>query len=96
MVPVMKGVAAENDLQRLGVLALTGPHQVGGDVLVDGAAGAAARVEAVHQGHLLAVLPVGQGLDGLAVVGIDGHVVAQGVDLGHVHAGEGGAAAVHQ
>ena len=60
-----QGVALEDDFQGLFVFARPGGHQIGGDILLNGAAAPAGGFEAVDEGHLPAVLPVGQGLDGL-------------------------------
>ena len=91
-----QGVALEDDLQGPFVVARPGGHQIGRDILLNGAAAPAGGFEAVDEGHLPAVLPVGQGLDGLAAGGPGAGRLRQGGHLGGIHAGEGGTAAVHQ
>ena len=53
-------------------------HQIGGDVLLDGAAGAAGGGEAVDKGHLFVQLAAGDGLHGLLIVAVGGGHLRQG------------------
>ena len=77
---VRQGVALHDDLERLGELALVHAGEVGRDVLLDGAAGAARRREAAHERELgVDLVRLGR-LDGLLVVLAGGHA---GRELGH-------------
>ena len=84
-----QGVLLQNDLQRLGIPALTAELDILGDVLADGAPALAGSGEAVEEGDLLIELSPGQGLDGLDMVFIAADGEGQGLYLLHVHAGKG-------
>ena len=85
-----QGVLLADNLQSLHQLALAHQLNVGGDILMDGAASLfTGSHEAVDQGNVLLHLAAGQGLDGLHMVsvGLDG--IHQSAQLLHIHTGEG-------
>ena len=84
-----QGVLLGDELQGRAVETLAAELQILGDVLVDGAAALAGGLEAVQQGDGLVALAGGQGLDGLAVVGVGAGGHGEFRDRGAVGAGEG-------
>ena len=84
-----QGVLLGDELQGRAVEALAAELQILGDVLLDGAAALAGGLEAVQQGNGFLALAGGQGLDGLAVVGIGAGGHGEARDGGAVRAGEG-------
>ena len=80
-----QGVAVGDDAQGLLVLALAHLHQIGGNILLDGAAGAAGGGEAVDEGHLFVQLAAGDGLHGLLIVAVGGDALRQSGRPGRVH-----------
>ena len=84
-----QGVLFRDKRQGFPVFPLAAQLDVFGDILADRAAVLAGGGEAIQQGHLFAQLPGGQGLDGLLIVGIPVHPVAQAAQGQEVHPGEG-------
>ena len=67
-----KGVAVGDDLQSLLIVPGVDPHEIGGNILMNGAPGAAGGGKTVQQRDLLVQLAAGDGLHGLMVVGVGG------------------------